>query len=469
MKIGLRRRPRRSLSLRTRLTAATSVVVAAVVIGFAGTGYLLLQAQLTSQVDANLRSLLGDVSHERPESSSANGVPAVQVPSRLGSFGGYVQVVTTDGRIGTSKAATTTLPVTAEARALAAHGGPPVFSSAEVGTTRLRILTAAYQPGLAVQLALPTNGVASTLGTLRIAFIGLAVGAVVLAGGLGWLLAGTVLRPVRRLTAATEQVRRTKDLSHRINDPGADELGTLARSYNEMLLAVQQSVVAQRQLVADASHELRTPLTSLRTNVEVLASSPSVTAEERAALLADIVSATAELTALMSNIIELARGDEPAIATEPVDLADIVASALRRTRRNRPGIAFRDQLESCPLVADPDRLERAVVNVLDNAAKWSPPNAVVDVDLAARVLTVRDRGPGIPTAELPRIFDRFYRAATSRNVPGSGLGLAIVQQTVQSHGATVSVSPAPGGGTAVVLDFRGVREVSEPAAGGTAA
>jgi two-component system sensor histidine kinase MprB len=218
-----------------------------------------------------------------------------------------------------------------------------------------------------------------------------------------------------------------------------------------MLEALDASLAAQRRLVADASHELRTPLTSLRTNVEVLARPDAPTGEERERLLRDIVDQTAELTRLVEDVVELARGHEPSLAETDVRLDELVAAAVERAGRHAPHVRFRTDLDGSVVRGVPERIDRAVSNLLDNAAKWSPPEGEVDVVVRAGEVTVRDRGPGIADEDLPHVFDRFYRSAAARRLPGSGLGLAIVRQVAEAHGGSVSAEAAEGGGAVLRL------------------
>jgi two-component system sensor histidine kinase MprB len=256
---------------------------------------------------------------------------------------------------------------------------------------------------------------------------------------------------VRRLTETAERVSETGDLSERIEVEGRDELSRLAGSFNAMLAALEDSNRAQRQLVADASHELRTPLTSLRTNIEVLASDRALPAEERGRLLSDVVEQLGEMTTLIAELIELARAEEQTLQAEDVRLDLLAADAVERARRNRPGVAFTTRFDETVVRGVPGTIERAISNLLDNAAKWSPPGAEVEVEVREDRVTVRDHGPGIADEDLPYVFDRFYRARSARGMPGSGLGLAIVRQVAEAHGGGVVAERAEGGGTRIVL------------------
>ncbi|MBA3728460.1 MAG: HAMP domain-containing histidine kinase, partial [Actinobacteria bacterium] len=194
-------------------------------------------------------------------------------------------------------------------------------------------------------------------------------------------------------------------------------------------------------------HELRTPLTSLRTNIEVLARGVGLASDERERLLADVVSQLEELTLLVADVVELARGTEQNTEPEDLRLDEIVERAVQRARTHAPGVAFRTDLEPTLVRGVPSRLDRALGNLLDNAAKWSPPGGEVEVGVFAGQVVIRDHGPGIDAADLPFVFERFYRAPSARGMPGSGLGLAIVRQVAESHGGRVTVERAESGGT----------------------
>jgi len=281
-----------------------------------------------------------------------------------------------------------------------------------------------------------------------------AVAGAALAAALGRVIARTALAPVARLTRTAEHVAQTRDLGSRIDVPDrGDELSRLAASFNSMLTELDRATSAQRRLVADASHELRTPLTSLRTNLEVLAREDGLGEVDRSRLLADVVTQLEELGELVSDLVELARDDDAeARSLEDVELDDLVGGAVARAQRSAREVRFETELAPCVVRGDPDRLARATANLLDNAAKWSPPGASVEVQLSRDgELAVRDHGPGIDPADLPHVFDRFYRAPGSRGTPGSGLGLAIVSEVARSHGGSVDAAPAPGGGTVLRL------------------
>jgi two-component system sensor histidine kinase MprB len=372
---------------------------------------------------------------------------------------GYQQVVNSAGGIVVRSAHNITLPVDAATIALAKRGGHPFLRDARVQGIHVRIFAEAFGKGRVVQLAQPLTEVDSLLARLRLILVVLVLGGVALAALLGRLVAGAAVQPLKRLTEAAEHVAVTRDLSRRIEPVGDDEIGRLAGSFNAMLDALERSVSAldasvhaQRQLVADASHELRTPVTSLRTNIEILQQqSAGMDSEEQRGLLADVVEQIEELTLVINDLIDLARGEEQREDSEELRLDLLVEEVVERARRHAPATPLIVELEPTLVTGVPARLGRAVSNLIDNAVKYSPPGAPVEIALHGTQLTVRDHGPGISGEDLPHIFDRFYRGAEARGRPGSGLGLAIVRQVAAQQGGAVASESAPGGGTLMRL------------------
>jgi two-component system sensor histidine kinase MprB len=330
----------------------------------------------------------------------------------------------------------------------------------------IRRLTDGTSGGMAVQGITTLEHVDKTLGRLAIALLLVSLGGIALAVWLGWLVARAALRPVRTLTSAAEHVARTRDLSRRIEADGTDELSRLGASFNTMLEALDESQRAQRQLVADASHELRTPLTSLRTNMEVLTEVDVLPRRDRERLLKDVVAQLDELTVLVTDLVDLARGDEPVEITQDVRLDLLVEEAVQRAQRHAGDRRFTTDLQPSLVLGVPGRLDRAVTNLLDNAAKWSPPGGEIEVAVRDGEVSVRDHGPGIDEADLPFVFDRFYRAPIARGLPGSGLGLAIVRQVAMSHGGQVVAERAEGGGALMRLRIPSVPLPDEAAENG---
>ena len=440
------------MSYRARLTLAVALAVAVAVAATSAITYVLVRNELRGQVDDALRERVSDV-RLRVVNDPVTGEPQLDLPpERFGGAAGITQLVTADGRVIGSPDATFELPVSEQARLTAAHDRGPFFADARVDGTHLRVYTLPVDnPGLALQIARPLEEVDAALDRIRTLLFLIAAVGIGLASGLGLVVSKALLAPVKRLTRTAEEVSETRDLSRRIEASGTDELSRLAATFNTMLGALEDSARAQRRLVSDASHELRTPLTSLRTNIEVLAREEALPPGEREQLLRDVTEQLTEMTALIAELVELARGDEVPADPEDVRLDLVTAGAIERTRRNRPGLAFTSDLEETMIRGVPSTIERAISNLLDNAAKWSPPGSEIEVTVRDGDVVVRDHGPGIDADDLPFVFDRFYRAPSARGLPGSGLGLAIVRQVADAHGGTITAEPADGGGTVMRL------------------
>jgi two-component system sensor histidine kinase MprB len=439
------------MSFRARLALVAAAAVALAVIVASLVVYFVVKDQLRSTVDDSLQTTAAQLERTPFHDFEHFDVPA----AKLGGAPGYPQIVRADGKVFLPPGRTLALPVPDEVRRIARDGTGTYLADAHVRGTHVRMLAFPYVPGVAVQIARPLSEVDQSLGRIKNLLILIAGGGIAIAAALGLAVARAALAPVRRLTTATENVTETGDLSERIDTGGRDELSRLAGSFNTMLGALEESTRAQRQLVADASHELRTPLTSLRTNIEVLASNRRLPAGERERLLKDVVEQLGEMTTLIAELIELARGEQQRAEPEEVRLDLVAADAVERARRDRPAVNFVTSIEESVVHGIPSNIERAVANLLDNAAKWSPPNGDVEVAVRDGRVSVRDHGPGIDEEHLPHVFDRFYRAPSARGMPGSGLGLAIVRQVAQAHGGDVVAERAEGGGTRITLQLNG--------------
>ena len=359
------------------------------------------------------------------------------------------------------------LPGTRQAAAVAA-GQPAFMNDVTVNGTILRMYTFPLVgvnvsgEQIAVQLARPLAPVENVLSTLRLILALVFLAGIAVAAALGRMAASRVLAPLAEMTKTAQLIGETDDLSQRLTVHTDDEVGRLANRFNEMLSrlassrdALDESVHQQRQLVADASHELRTPVTSLRTNAEVLLAGGELDEEDRQRLLADVVEQSAELSALVSDLIEVARGDLPPDTIEDVRLDRLVEEALHRARRNAPEVEFTARLQPVVIQGNPERLSRAVNNLLDNAARHAG-GSRVEIDVDATEVRVRDHGAGIDERDLPHVFDRFYRGVDSRSRQGSGLGLAIVRQVADQHQGTVTAANAPDGGAVFTLALPGL-------------
>jgi two-component system sensor histidine kinase MprB len=447
------------MNFRTRLTLAAAAAVAVAIVGASAATYGLVRSELRGQVDETLRARARDLPPELTVISDPRGKQFLGLrPERFGGVAVFTQLVRRDGKAITPPDVSGQLPVSERAHA-AARGEveEPFYEDAHVQDTHIRVLTLPLRPGGAVQVARSLEEVDRVLSKISRWLIALALVGIALAAALGLLVARAVLAPVQRLTTAAEEVSETRDLSRRIDASGTDELSRLATTFNTMLGALEESARAQRQLVSDASHELRTPLTSLRTNIEVLSRDERLPVEDREQLLHDVTEQLIEMTSLIAELVELARGDQAPVDPEDVRLDLATAEAIERTRRNRPGISFKPELEESLIRGVPSTIERAISNLLDNAAKWSPPGAEVEVTVRDGEVTVRDHGPGIDDEDLPFVFDRFYRAPAARGLPGSGLGLAIVRQVAEAHGGTITAEAAEGGGTRMRLKLNGAK------------
>jgi two-component system sensor histidine kinase MprB len=440
----------------------SAVAVAVAVVAAAVVSYVVVRSELRDQVDTQLRDQArlavrqppgGFVLRPRPDPTD---IP--ELPARRGGPAGYAQLVAPDGTA-VAREPGQELPVTAAVEAVAAGTRDEVLTDITVDGEHLRMLAEPIDGGVgAVQLARSLESVDSVLRRLALILVLLCVVGVAISALLARLVARSVLRPIDDLTSAAEHIELTGDLARRIPAPGTDEIGRLAARFNAMLDRLSSSLAAQRQLVADASHELRTPITSLRTNIEVLLATSDVDPQMRRELLQDVVEQSDELGALVGDLIELARADEPAaVANEDVRLDTLLEDAVVRARRNHPGVDYRLDAEATTVDGRPERLGRAINNLLDNAAKHGG-RGVVEVTLHDGALVVRDHGPGVPEADRPLIFDRFYRGAEARAGSGTGLGLAIVRQVAQAHGGSVTLRVPEDGGAAFELRL--------PAAGG---
>ena len=438
------------MTFRVRLTLVAATAVALAVALASAVVYVVVREELRAQVDDSLRNRAVEI----VRTSIPRG--PFDVPrAPLGGPGDYVQAVRDDGRTLRRPGADIPIPVTQRVLDVAKGTAGPFFTDETVSGTHVRVLSFPYEPGWALQVLRTLTEVDNTLARLRWLLVAITAGGVLLAAALGLIVSRAAIAPVARLTRATERVTETGDLSERIDARGEDELSRLAGSFNAMLGALEESTNAQRQLVADASHELRTPLTSLRTNFEVLMSDRELDPDERRHLLDDVVEQIGEMTALIAELIELARGDQLPSEPEEVRLDLVTEGAVERTRRDRPGVTFNTELKESVVNGVPASLERAIGNILDNAAKWSPPGGEVDVSVEDGTVVVRDRGPGIDADDLPHVFDRFYRSSSARTMPGSGLGLAIVRQVAEAHGGDVVAEAAEGGGTRITLRLNG--------------
>jgi two-component system, OmpR family, sensor histidine kinase MprB len=435
------------------MVAAAAVALAVILVAIVC--YVVVRHQLLSQVDDALRAQVEDV---QQGTASLTQPPPGPSPS-AGGPAQYWQIVGPDG---SSLGGDLSLPIDSRTKALANGSGSAFMSSVQVNGSHFRQLTLPGQIGLgfgrfqpvAVQLARPLDGIDRILQDLRLVLLLVCAGGIALAAVLGRLAARQVLAPLAEVAQTARHIEETEDLSSRIRVHADDEVGQLATRFNAMIERLQhsrdaldESVSAQRQLVADASHELRTPITSLRTNIEVLLDQGDrLTEEDRRRLLADVLEQSEELSALIGDVIELARGDLPITSAEDVRLDRVVTESVSRAQRAFPQVQFETSLEPVIVEGVPERLARAVNNLIDNAAHHSPRQGLVEIVVDRDGVWVRDHGTGIDEADLPYVFDRFFRGANSRHRQGSGLGLAIVSQVASQHGGSVEAANSADGG-----------------------
>jgi len=464
------------MTLRGRIAAVASLAVALAVVVAAVSLYLAVRSDLRGQIDQSLAQraqiltsgpalLPGEPGtgfgpdRPPPGARALRGFPASIQPARFGGATGYVQFISRKAKIDVpaGQGSSPTIPLSATDRKIAARGSGRSLDDRTVKGTHLRVLTIGVHASRAVSvgavmIARPLGEVDHELNRILLILLGVGLAGIAIAGVLGALVARTALAPIVRFTRRTESLAGEMNLSERLQVDGRDELARLATSFNATLDALERSLLAQRQLIADASHELRTPIASLRANIQILDEAQRLPSEEQESLRTDIVEELDELTALVGDVVELARESRGESTLEDVRLDEIVGEAVARTRR-RGELRFELKLEPVLVRGEADRINRAVSNLLDNARKWSPPGGVVEVAVRDGVVSVRDHGPGFAQDEMGKVFERFYRAERARKLPGSGLGLAIVRQAAEAHGGYARAANADGGGARLEVCF----------------
>ncbi|HEY5295745.1 MAG TPA: HAMP domain-containing sensor histidine kinase [Gaiellaceae bacterium] len=427
-------RRRVGMSFRIRLMVFTAVAIAVTVTGASLAVWIVSEHQLRGQVDSALAVRAQAVA----QGNLSNRGPFGLEP------GTAQQLIPADGDAPPGAF----LPISAHVRRVAAGESRSFFSDEHVEIDdqhlHVRVFTAPLPGGGAVMVARNLAETDKALHRIGLVLIVVGGAGVALAAALAAFVAAAALRPIRRLTAAAEQVTATGNLTERVEVERGDELGRLAGRFNAMLAALEKSVGAQRRLVADASHELRTPLTAARTNVDLIREGSLPEDEARRAASEASVELDA-LTRLVSDLVELARGEERKLRVEDVQLDDLVASVVERAQARAPQVTFVTALSHSMVRADVVLLERAVSNLLDNAVKYSPDGAPIEVSVRGGEVVVTDHGPGISETDLPRVFDRFYRAASARSKPGAGLGLAIVREAAEAHGGRATAESTTAG------------------------
>jgi two-component system sensor histidine kinase MprB len=391
-----------------------------------------------------------------PPTGSSNcdqGFALNQSGAGLGGAKGYFELVMRSGAVCLARGETAEIPVDARIKSTAQSGRGQYAIDTHIGATQERALVTGVGSYGTLLVAEPLTGVDKTLHNQLLLLLVIGAAGIVLAAALGILVARTALTPIARFTQRTEAVAAGADPSQRLEVTGRDELARLASTFNTTLDALERSVESQRNLVADASHELRTPIASLRANLQLLREESRLSQDDRDALREDMISELDELTGLVGDVVELARGGKPTTELHDVRVDLVAAELIDRTGRRAPGLTLHASLEPTLVRGEGDRIGRAIANLFDNARKWSSADGVIDVELHGGTLTVRDHGPGFNEHELPYVFDRFHRARDARGKPGSGLGLAIVRQAAEAHGGSAEAANAVGGGAELRVSF----------------
>lgn len=444
---------RRSLASRVILMTTLAVCFAVALVSLGA--YVTVKMSLENSLDDSLL----DRAHETAASAPLEAVQSQQIPTYAAGVADVrLFVLAANGHAITTSKGNASIPLGPPEIAVAnGDSVKSVRTVAEDGRDYRVVAVPFREQGFAVVLVqnmATQERVLKRLGAVMLLF-GLA--GVIGAAAAGWAVARNGLRPVRRLTRNVERIARTEDLQP-LPVEGDDEIARLATAFNDMLVALSASRARQRRLVADAGHELRTPLTSLRTNLDLLLQADAdggLDDSARRELLDDVRGQIEEMSALVGDLVELARDEPLRPVVEQVDLAEVVDRAVSRARRRGTSLSFDVHTEPWWVTGESASLERAVTNLLDNAVKWSPPGGTVRIRLNHGTLTVDDEGPGIDPADRDQVFDRFYRSEESRSMPGSGLGLSIVRQVIERHSGNVRVDETDQGGTRMVLQVPG--------------
>ena len=438
------------------LLSATSVALAVVLMGFIA--YATVRVSLYRQLDNELVDIanfeLAPISADLENMGGLNSDALRAANVRL-------MLLRSDGTIKRVEGETTLLtPGDREmsiARTQTGTSARTVQAADAVQYRMVAIPLTANDAQYALVIARPLAPTLATLNSMRtILTIAGAFGGL-MAALFGYTVGRQGMSPVRRLSAAVTRITETAEFTP-IEINSSDELGDLTRSFNTMLNSLASSRDRQRRLIADAGHELRTPLTSMRTNIELLVAdekSGMLPEGARSEILRDIAAQLGEFTSLVGDLVQLSREDTVTPSPEPLDLRDVVESAILRAKRRGPNLNFDVELNSLFIVGEPDTLERAITNLLDNAVKFSPPRGTIRVHLEGDTLRISDEGPGIADEDLPHVFDRFYRSDRARNAPGTGLGLSIVAHTIVAHGGKVWAGRSAQGGAEFTVRLPG--------------
>jgi two-component system sensor histidine kinase MprB len=483
---------------------SAGVAVALAVVAVAFFSYEGTRSELRNQVDNSLQSIASVI--HAPSGNPGGGGPGPSGPGgpqtarggqgggepigvgdegldldlrpgpQFGGARGITTVIHHNGSVYVPTGQTYGIPIDERMKEIAESGHGRLFTDLTTHNAHIRVLVTGIGARGALAAALPLADVDRTLSHELLLLALIAAAGILVAALLGFLVARTAVAPIASFTRQAERIATNPERveRERLEVTGSDELSRLARTFNATLDALERSIGAQRNLVADASHELRTPIATIRANLQLMRDERLLPPEDREALRRDVIEELDELTRLVGDVVELARGSKAVAEPGDLRLDQIVAEALERARRRGPELRFEAELEPTLIRGAGDRVARAITNLLDNAIKWSAAGDVVEVGLREGVLSVRDHGPGFHDADLPFVFDRFHRARDARSKPGSGLGLAIVRQAAEAHGGFVAAGNAAGGGALMRISFGepvplGEADPDEPAAAQPAA
>jgi two-component system sensor histidine kinase MprB len=436
--------------------AITAMLVFVIATAMSIGAYRIATDQLEKQVKASLnqRALSTIEAINRPRRDFNDFFSSGPLDRAISQteFDSITQIIDTNGILH-KRRDLPDLPYEPALKALREDPARAYYSSVNLENHEFRMLSVASPDGTIIQVAKDTQILVDAQNGMRTYFPLFAALAVLVSGGFAWLFASRVTRPIEELAATVESIAATQDLNRNIEVSGSDEVAQLARSFNTMLVALRASSDRQRRLVQDASHELRTPLTSLRANAEILERA-TLSDEDRSSILADMKAEVDELADLSVELSALATDQRAAEDPVTVDLLDVVSEIATRSSRRTSAEVSVHSTDDTIVSARPSQLERAISNLVDNAIKFSGATSAVEIHVGSKRVEVRDHGPGISDEDKPHVFDRFYRATSTRSMPGSGLGLAIVSQFAEANDANVYVLDNAGGGVIVGLQFK---------------
>lgn len=449
------------MSLRLRLTLLYSTLVGGILLVFGATVYSLNSIILLNQVDNTLAGTVQDIIGVTHVGQSGE-ISTVNLPSLDLTASTYVQIWGRDGKLKSSSPGISVMKQSLDPVGLKTRD--PVFRENTINGVRLRVLTVPLSVGVhrvaILQVATSLTVVDSARANLiRILMVATAV-AIILAALGSWLVLGRALAPLDAVTETAQAINRADDLSRRIpyNGPPDDEIGSLIESFNQTLERLETLFTSQQRFLADVSHELRTPLTVIKGSVDLMRRMKQLDEES----LSSIDQEAGRLTRLVGGLLLLAQAESGKLSLnlKLVELDTLVLEVFHEMRvlaGNKVNLKMTD-IDQLQVNGDRDRLKQVLLNLIGNAIRYTPTGGDVILSLAkvgeqARII-IRDTGPGIPTEDLPYIFDRFYRAEESRTrsqASGFGLGLSISQWIIENHEGTIEVESKESEGTTFAI------------------